>query len=294
MHGPINLRYRLFADLVTPAPCHCWVKLSALLPYWFSSKHSCVWISNFHRTDSCNKCNIGCSKLPILYAVLRSGTTTHTPCCVFNYRWTSWSLASWLVFLFPAWTGTFRVPKVTFPQRNVLGHSSTCHSTKRFSWKWLCRHSFWTFRNASLLNRVQISTVQSRLSLHSLKTFSNQFSNSSHTKVQVFLLTKVFIFNPFPHLTDKFLSLHEASTALLLVYTNEIPPSSYQPILSQMQWSWLSQRHWFSPSGLSSFVSKLVDCTSLPWQWFTSQLYCQSCSKAFSEFYFRTIFTAGV
>jgi hypothetical protein len=60
-------------------------------------------------------------------------------------------------------------------------NSPTSYSTKRFSWKWLCRHSFWRSRNAYLLNHVQISTVYSRLSLHSLK-LSRIYSPTADTQ----------------------------------------------------------------------------------------------------------------
>ena len=61
---------------------------------------------------------------------------------------------------------------------------------KRFSWKRLFCHSFWTSRNASIVTHVQISTVHSRLSLHSLKTSANLFSYSSQTKDHALLLTR--------------------------------------------------------------------------------------------------------
>jgi hypothetical protein len=115
--------------------------------------------------------------------------------------------------------------KGTFPLSNVLGLSQTSNSTKRFSWKWLCRHTFWRSRNASSLNHVQNILCSQLPEFTFIKTFADIFSFCTHTKGQALLLTK----------KSSFL-LH-----------SERPPMIYLFHYTKRQrlWFWFSTNEWF-------------------------------------------------
>ena len=128
--------------------------------------------------------------------------------------------------------------EATFPQRNVLGNSSTSHSTKRFSWKWFVavRSECLGMHLFSIACKYPLLTVV--LSLHSLKSFANPFSYSSHTKGQVLLLTKRSSFPIRSESPPIYLSHYtKRQRPWFWFSTNEIPPPPPrdQPILSQMQ-----------------------------------------------------------
>lgn len=88
---------------------------------------------------------------------------------------------------------------------------------------------------------MQISTAHSRLSLHSLKTFANLFSYSSHTKGQPLLLTRKSSFQIHSYIHRYISFTTRIANGFGFGFPRTKVSPSDQAILSQRQWFWFFQ-----------------------------------------------------